>query len=160
MKSLHALTLSIGVLGAVAAWLFLQPLAGSDAQIWQAFIAWAAFFHCGGKIAGAKTATVGMVFGAIVGALAVWLSSQLGALDTLAAPVAIGIGAALLVAAAHLPQLGTIPASVYGFAAIAGLILSGGLGQWEALPPTIIAIVLGVAFGWLSEFVGGKLTKA
>ncbi len=36
----------------MATWLFLGPLAALNFQIWQAFIAWASFFHCGGKTDG------------------------------------------------------------------------------------------------------------
>jgi hypothetical protein len=129
-------------------------------QIWQAFIAWASFYHCGGKVVGIKNTMIGMIFGAIVGALSVMLAGQLGALGSFAAPVAVGIGAGAIVLAAHIPLLSTIPASVYGFASIAGLILLKGLSPVDALLPTIISIVLGTVFGWLSEFLGGKMAKA
>jgi hypothetical protein len=46
-----ALAISLGVLGAVATWLFLGPLGGA-LQIWAAFIAWGCYYHCGGKEAG------------------------------------------------------------------------------------------------------------
>ncbi len=160
MPLLFALAVSIGGLAVVATWLFLGPIAPTNAQIWQAFIAWACFYHCGGKIAGLKTTTIGMIFGAAVGAASVMLAGQLGALGALAAPVAVGIGAAVIVLAAHIGLLATIPVSVYGFAAIAGLILLKGLAPVDALLPTIISIVVGAIFGWLSELIGGKLAKA
>ncbi len=160
MTILFALTLSIGLLAVVATWVFLGPLAALQVQIWQAFIAWAAFYHCGGKGAGMKNTMIGMIFGAVVGALSVMLAGQLGALGSFAAPVAVGIGAGAIVLAAHIPQLSTIPASVYGFASIAGLILLKGLSPVDALLPTIISILLGAIFGWLSESLGGKMAKA
>lgn len=160
MTILFALALSIGTLAVVATWVFLGPLAALHVQIWQAFIAWAAFYHCGGKGGGFKNTLVGMVFGAAVGALSVMLAGQLGGLGSFAAPVAVGIGAAAIVLAAHIPLLSTIPASVYGFASIAGLILLKGLTPVDALLPTIISILLGAAFGWLSESMGGKMAKA
>lgn len=160
MTILFALALSIGTLAVVATWVFLGPLAALHVQIWQAFIAWAAFYHCGGKGAGFKNTLVGMIFGAAVGALSVMLASQLGSLGSLSAPVAVGIGAAAIVLAAHVPLLSTIPASVYGFASIAGLILLKGLSPVDALLPTIISILLGAGFGWLSESLGGKMAKA
>ena len=59
-----------------------------------------------------------------------------------------------------LPLLGTIPASVYGFASIAGLILLGeGVTATSALVPTILSIIIGAAFGYVSEAVTGALTK-
>ncbi len=100
-----------------------------------------------------------MTFGAVDGMLSVLLIGQLGVLGALAAPVAVGIGAAAIVLAAHVGVLATIPASVYGFASIAGLILLKGLSPVDAILPTIASIIIGAAFGWLSEQLGGKLTK-
>jgi Protein of unknown function (DUF1097) len=160
MTMLLALTVSIGLLAVVATWLFLGPLAAMHFQIWQAFIAWASFYHCGGKTDGAVKTVVCMSFGAVVGMLSVMLAGQLGGLGAFAAPVAVGIGAAAIVLAAHVPQLSTIPSCVYGFASVAGLILLGkDMTPLSAIVPTIGSIVLGAGFGWLSETIGGKLAK-
>jgi hypothetical protein len=159
MPLLIALTISIGVLAIVATWLFLGPLAALGVQIWQAFVAWASFFHSGGKVAGARNSAVCMVFGVIVGALSVMLAGMLGALGALAAPVAVGIGAAVIVLAAHVGALSTIPASVYGFACVAGLILLKGVAPMDAIVPTVVSVLIGTAFGYVSEMVAGKLTK-
>jgi hypothetical protein len=160
MPLLFALTVSIGLLAVVATWLFLGPLAALGVQIWQAFVAWASFYNNGGKTEGASKTAVCMSFGAVVGMLSVMLAGQLGGLGALAAPVAVGIGAAVIVLAAHLPQLSTIPACVYGFACVAGLILLGkDMTPTAAIVPTIVSILIGTAFGWLSEFIGGKLAK-
>lgn len=159
MSMLIALAISIGVLAVVATFLFLGPLAALNLQIWQAFIAWACFFHCGGKVAGAKTTVVCMSFGAVVGALSVMLAGQLGTLGALAAPVAVGIGAAAIVLAAHLSLLSAIPACVYGFASVAGLILLKGTAPIDAIVPTIVSIAIGAAFGYASEAVAGMLAK-
>ena len=159
MTVLLALALSIGVLAVVATWLVLGPLAAFNVQIWQVFIAWACFYNAGGKTDGAQKTVICMSFGAAVGMLSVLLIGQLGALGALAAPVAVGIGAAAIVLAAHVGVLATIPASVYGFGSIAGLILLKGLSPVDAILPTIASIVLGAVFGWVSEQVAGKLTK-
>ena len=159
MTLLIALTISIGLLAVAATWLFLGPLAAMNMQIWQAFIAWACFFNNGGKSAGLKTTVICMSFGAAVGMASVLLIGQLGGLGALAAPVAVGIDATIIVLAAHVPLLSAIPASVYGFASIAGLILLKGTPAAEAIVPTILSIVVGALFGWLSEQVAGKLTK-
>ena len=159
MTVLLALALSIGVLAVVATWLVLGPLAAFNVQIWQVFIAWACFYNAGGKTDGAQKTVICMSFGAVVGMLSVLLIGQLGALGALAAPVAVGIGAAAIVLAAHVGVLATIPASVYGFGSIAGLILLKGLSPVDAILPTIASIVLGAVFGWVSEQVAGKLTK-
>ena len=159
MPLLIALAISIGVLAVVATFLFLGPLAALNVQIWQAFVAWASHYHCGGKTAGTKTTIVCMSFGAVVGALSVMLAGQLGALGALAAPVAVGIGAAALVLAAHIGLLSAIPACVYGFACVAGLILLKGTAPLDAVLPTILSIAIGAGFGWLSETLAGMLTK-
>jgi hypothetical protein len=158
MPLLIALTVSIGLLAVVATWAFLVPLAFLGVQIWQGFVGWASFYHSGGKTAGLRNTIVCMVFGAVVGALSVWLAGHLGFLGVLGAPVAVGIGAAVLVLGAHIGPLATIPASVYGFACIAGLILLKGVGPFDALLPTILSVVVGAVFGWLSEALGGLLT--
>ncbi len=159
MSMLIALTISISVLAVIATYCFLGPLAAMNAQIWQAFIAWGCFFHSGGKVAGLKNTLICMIFGAVIGALSVVLIGQLGALGSFAAPVAVGIGVAVLVLGAHLPALSTIPASVYGFASVAGLILLKGLAPLDAIVPTIVSIILGAVLGWLSEVIAGKLAK-
>ena len=160
MPVLIGLTISIGILAVVATWLFFGPLAALGVQIWQAFVAWASHYHCGGKVAGTKNTIICMVFGAIVGVLSVMLAGHLGALGSLGVPVAVGIGAAVIVLAAHLGLLSTIPPSVYGFACVAGLILLGkDMTPMKALLPTILSIVIGAAFGYVSEMIGGMLSK-
>jgi len=158
MPSLIALALSIGVLATGATWLFLGPFAAMLMQVWQAFIAWACFFHSGADVEGAKKTVICMSFGAVIGALSVMLAGQLGALDSLAAPLAVGIGAAVLVLAAHVGLLSTIPASFYGFASIAGLILLKGVPAPQAILPTLLSIVIGTAFGFASAKLGAAMT--
>lgn len=159
MSMLIALAVSIGALAVVATWFFLGPLAALNVQIWQGFLAWACFFHCGGKTQGAMNTFMCMTLGAIIGMASVMLAGNLGALGALAAPVAVGIGAAVVVLAAHASLFATIPATVYGFAAVAGLILLKGLTPMQAIVPTVVSIALGVLFGWLSEALAGKLAK-
>jgi hypothetical protein len=73
----------------------------------------------------------------------------------------VGIGAGCIVLAAHLPLLSTIPACVYGFACVAGLILLGkDMSPMNAIVPTIGSIIIGAGFGWLSETIGGKIAKS
>jgi hypothetical protein len=76
-----------------------------------------------------------------------------------AAPVAVAIGAAVLVLGSSHSLLAVIPASVYGFAAVAGLILLKGIAPIDALVPTIGSIILGAAFGFVSEKLAGVLTS-
>jgi len=162
MPKLAALATSVGLLAVVATWLFgLHPLADAKLQVWQAFIAWGCYFHSGGKLTvGGRATVVCMTFGAIVGMVAVLLAGRLGGLGSLAAPVAVGLGAAVICLASSLPLLATIPASVYGFAAIAGLILLGtGVTPVSALLPTVLSVLIGAAFGYVSEMLAEALTK-
>jgi hypothetical protein len=107
-----------------------------------------------------------MSFGAVIGMLAVMLAGTIGALGQFAAPVAVGVGATVIVVSSSFKYLAAIPASVYGFAAIAGLWLLGGAGVLgvgssvsAALLPTVISIIVGALFGYVSEAVANALTK-
>lgn len=162
MPTLFALATSVGVLAVAATWLFsIDPLASNHLQIWQAFIAWGCHFHSGGRSTATRNTIACMTFGSAIGMGALLLAGQLGSLGQLAAPVAVGLGAAVIVLASKLPILATIPASVYGFASIAGLVLlSAGMTPQAALIPTVLSVVIGAAFGYVSEVVANALTKA
>ena len=161
MSSYIALAVSVGVLAVVATWLFfLDPLVAAHLQVWIAFIAWGCHYHSGGKIKGTTATVVCMSFGSVVGMAAGLLAMRLDAsLGQFAAPVAVGLGATVICLASKVPLLGTIPASVYGFASIAGLFLLGGVTPTGALVPTILSVIIGAVFGYVSEAVAGALTK-
>ena len=160
MKLVNALAISIGLLAVVATWLFFGPLAALQMQVWVAFIAWGAHFHNGGKVSGAIKTIAGMSLGAVVGALTIILTGQLGSLGSFAAPVAVGIGAAAFVLAAHIPLFSSIPCAAYGFSSVAGPILLKGVAPVDAILPCLASIILGTLFAMVSEFIAGKLTEA
>jgi len=162
MPAYYALAVVVGVLAVVATWIFGLPVAGEHhLQVWQAFIAWGCHFHSGGKITGSRTAFVGMSFGALVGVGAILLAHQLGALGDFGAPVAVGVGAFVICLASAIPWLAVIPASVYGFAAVAGLVLLGGMwdNSQDAIVPTVVSVLIGAIFGYVSEAVTNAITK-
>ena len=162
MSSYLALAVSVGVLAVVATWIFfLDPVVAAHLQVWIAFIAWGCHYHSGGKFTGTTKTVVCMSFGAVVGmAAGVLATGALASLGQFAAPVAVGLGATAICLASKLPLLGTIPASVYGFASIAGLFLLGsGMSPTRALLPTILSILIGAAFGYVSEALAGALAK-
>ena len=162
MSSYLALAVSVGVLAVVATWIFfLDPVVAAHLQVWIAFIAWGCHYHSGGKFTGTTKTVVCMSFGAVVGMTAgILATGALASLGQFAAPVAVGLGATVICLASKLPLLGTIPASVYGFASIAGLFLLGtGMSPTRALVPTILSIVIGAAFGYVSEALAGALAK-
>jgi hypothetical protein len=150
---------SVGVLAVLATWLFgLNGAKALNLQVWQAFIAWGCHFHAGGKITGCRNTLVCMIFGSIVGMASVMLAGQLP-LASMAVPIAVGIGASVICLASTLPFLAAIPASVYGFAAIAGLIVAGKATPQAAIVPTLISIVIGAMFGIVSDYLADALAK-
>src|SRR5690606_8325304 len=150
-----------GLLAVLDTWLFVIPLAATlPGLVWISFISWGCHFHSGGGIKGSTTAAVGMSFGALVGMVAVILAGgALAGAGDFAAPIAVGLGAAVICLASAIPLLSTIPASVYGFAAIAGPILLADMSPTEAIVPTVVSILIGVAFGYVSEILANALTK-
>jgi hypothetical protein len=161
-----ALAISLGVLGAIATWLFLGPLGGALA-IWAAFIAWGAFFHNGGKEAGLQTTILNAAAGAVIAGITLMVAGAgIGAsLPAAVWPaICVGIGVAAMVLLANVPLFASIPTQVYGFAATVALTLLGnaaGSLTSVSLANPVIAIILsmavGAVFGWISEKVAGML---
>ncbi len=123
-------------------WLYVGPLATSlvAGLVWISFIAWGCHFHSGGGTKGATTAVACMSWGALVGMGAVMLAS--GPLGTalgaeVGTAIAVGLGAAVICLSSKVPLLATIPASVYGFASIAGPIILRGDAPEKAILPTV-----------------------
>jgi hypothetical protein len=163
MSGYLALAVSVGLLAVLDTWLFFGPLATTlvAGLVWVSFIAWGCHFHSGGGTKGATTAVVCMSWGALVGMGAVLLANgPLGPLDDpIALGIAVGLGAAVICLSSKVPLLATIPASVYGFASIAGSMVLAGKTPQEAIVPTILAVAIGAAFGFVSEKLSDALTK-
>jgi len=171
MDLITALAVSIGLLGGIAAWLFLGPIGGLGLSIWAAFIGWASFYHCGGKEAGLQKAIVNNVFGAIMGWIALLLVTQIPLAGSLGLPVWAGICVAvtvfILVIAAKNEMLSDIPAGVFGYASVVALALAGNkLGVLTApslenpLVSIVISLVIGAAFGYVSQKAAVAVAKA
>ncbi len=167
MSKLTALALSIAVLGGVWAFLALNPLA-SVALVWVGFIAWGCYFHTGGDNAALQKTIAGMIFGAAMAGIALYLvsSGMLGGLGALAAPVIIAVTVFPLVAVAGCNMLSVVPANVYGYAATAGLALTAGTAANATAmdmsnPVLLVAVstVLGAVFGMVSGKLAGALGK-
>ena len=134
-------------------------------------MAWASFYHCGGKEAGLQKAIVNNVFGVIVGWIALLLVTQIPLAGSLGLPVWAGICVAvtvfILVIAAKNPDLSDIPAGVFGYASVVALALAGNkLGVLTAaslenpLVSIVISIVIGAAFGYVSQRAATAVAKA
>jgi hypothetical protein len=167
MSKLTALAISIAVLGGVWAFLSLNPLAGA-ALVWVGFIAWGCYFHTGGDTAALQKTIAGMVYGAVIAGVALYLvsSGMLAGLGALAAPVIIAATVFLLVIVAGNSLLSVVPANVYGYAATAGYALStntaGNATMMNLSNPVLLVIistVLGAVFGMASGKLAGAIGK-
>lgn len=167
MSSNTALAISVGVLGAIATWLFLGPIGGALA-IWAAFIAWGCFFHCGGKEHGLQSAILCNAAGAIIAGITLMVATKAGLADKLGLPVwagiCVGIGVAAMVLLANIPLFAAIPAQVYGFASVVAYTLmkdAAGSLTAASLDNPVVAVILsmivGAVFGYVSEKVAGML---
>ncbi len=168
MPPLVALSAAIGLLGAVATWVFLS--AGSI-LIWACFIGWGCFFHSGGTIDALKKTvicnTVGAVFAVASGLiiLSTPLTQALGL--PLAAALLVGIFAAVLCLLAYVEILSVIPASFYGFAATFAFLLQTpqklavakltAFNLDNALIVVPLSMAIGAGFGLLSGKLSGLL---
>jgi hypothetical protein len=169
MSSNTALAISVGVLGAIATWLFLGPLGGALA-IWAAFIAWGCYFHCGGKEQGLQTAIVNNAAGAVIGGLTLLAAGAAFGASMPAAvwpAICVGIGVAAMVLLANMPMFSVIPAQVYGFASVVAYTLmkdaGGSLTAVSMENPVVVVIlsmIIGAAFGYVSEKLAGMLAGA
>ncbi|MGH6798829.1 MAG: DUF1097 domain-containing protein, partial [Roseiarcus sp.] len=166
---ISALAVSIGVLGGIAALVLLSPF-GMGMQIWVAFIAWATFYHCGGKEAGLAKALTSNIFGAILAWIALLLVTQIplgGALGVpLWAGICVLITVFIIVYAAKAPMLSDIPANVLGYAAVAGLALTGNkLGAVTSASLEnpfvvgVISLIIGAVLGYISQKIALALVK-
>ena len=173
MKNINALAISISVLGALATFLALGPLSGVY-LIWAAFVAWGAFYALGADIAALQKLIVCGIFGALVAwgvavlILAVPLAGPLGL--PLWAALAVGLGVVVVVLAANVSALATIPATVFGFASTFAyllqtpdvlnldVLLSASLKN--SLIVISLSVVVGAVFGLLSARWGAAMTKS
>jgi hypothetical protein len=169
MDLIVALAVSIGVLGGIATWVSLGPLAGV-LQIWAIFIAWGCFYHCGGKETGLKNTIVCNIAGAIVAWIALLIVVKTGLADTIGlslwAGIVVGATVLIMVLLAKVPALATIPAMVYGYASVAAFaLLTGKFDQLtaasfeNALVAVIVSMVVGAVLGYISEKVAGAMAK-
>lgn len=178
MALLTALAISIGVLGGLATYLFLGPLAFTGVQLWVVFLAWACFYHVGGGEKGIVTTIVQMIFGAFCGWVAFMVITHIPLADALTLPVwagiCVGLSIVALVLAANLPALAVIPATVYGYAAIASFFLLHTFGIKSPTPHDALALasmenpliaiavstIVGSLFAYVSQKIGLAMNTA
>jgi hypothetical protein len=159
-----ALAASIGLLGAVATYLFLTI---GTIQIWVAFLGWASFYHCGGGTTGLRKSISANLWGVVMAFLALVLITQVntGLPGPLWPSIVVGVTAGILVLGAKIEAFNIIPATVYGYASTAGYgLLSGAsLTTFNFANPLIcvgLSLVIGAVFGIISEKFAGMLKGA
>ena len=162
MSGYLALALSVGVLAVLDTWLYIGPFSTTilAGLIWVSFIAGAATSTRAGSSRAPPPRRLHDL-GRDRGLGAVLLAT--GPLAGLDAPVAfgiaVGLGAALICLSSKVPLLATIPASVYGFASLAGALAVNDGDPTKAIMPVAASIIIGAVFGFVSEIVSNALTK-
>jgi hypothetical protein len=168
MSQLVALSVSIGLLGGIATFLYLKL----GLLIWAGFIAWACFFHSGGDTNALKNTIVGNAFGAVIAWIAALIILSFPMADSLGLPawaaIVVGVTVLVLCLGAHIKAFASIPTSVYGYASVFAYLLqtadsmtkdklmSGSMAN--ALILVVVSMALGAIFGLISGKVGGALT--
>jgi hypothetical protein len=150
MDALVALALSIGIL--IAGWTYLA-LGVAALPVWAGIIAWGCFFAAGGKTAGLAKTIASNLSGVLWALLALTLWNRFGGGVPMLS-LLVGIAAFIMVVQAKIPALSFIPGAFLG-AATAVSVVVGANGTYVN---TIIALVAGALFGYLSEMLAGALT--
>jgi hypothetical protein len=156
----NALTLSIGILGAVAVWLTAEVV---KVPVWVVFIAWASFFILGGGLRGLTQSVASNLTGMGIASLCLLVTQQAG-FGVWMTGVVVGIGSALMVAVSRVKILAAIPAIVWGFASTVGtsavtgsdITYSDSIGNPVLI--VVTAMLLGAGFGLASEVLAHTIT--
>jgi len=168
MKQLTALSLAIGILGAVATWGFLTF---GGVLIWAAFIGWGCFFHSGGDDAALRNTIVSNIFGSLVATIGALIILGVPLADKLTLPVwaaiVVGVTVWVLCIAANIKALSVIPANVYGYAATFAFLLQTpdrlnvqaltSASMNNAFIAVGVSMVIGALFGYASAKLGAAL---
>ncbi len=149
MDALVALALSIGVL--IAGWTYLA-LGVAALPVWAGIVAWGCFFAAGGKTTGLAKTIASNLSGVLWAFLALYLWNRFGGGVPMLS-LLVGIAAFIMVIQAKIPALSFIPGAFLG-AATAVSVVVGANGTYTN---TIIALVAGALFGYLSEMLAGAL---
>jgi Protein of unknown function (DUF1097) len=172
MDLVTALAVSIGLLGGVATYLYLSDFFGLGLLIWAAFIAWASFYHCGGKIQGFTSSILANLWGVVWAVLTFLAITNLASIGDALPPnvwpaICVALGVGLMILGCKIPIFSAIPATVYGYAATVAFVLlkAGTDGLLEPTlvnPAVIVALSMlgGAIFGLISEALAGALAKS
>ena len=161
MKQIEALTIAIGVLGAVDTWFtaVVVPL-----PVWVTFIAWASFVIVGGGTQGWIRSVASNLTGIVIASITLLLIGLLPESPLIAA-ILVGLGSAAMVQASKVGLLSIIPAIVWGFASLVGTTFATGTPVTTPVfigHPTLVAaaaMIVGATFGLLAETWANAMTN-
>ena len=139
---------------------------------WVGFIAAGCFFAAGGDTKALTKTIAGMIYGAVIAWIALFIIAKVPvpALGTVWPAIVVGVTVFFLVIVASVDLLSCVPANVFGYAALVGYTLSAG--KLDALtaadnsnPLALIVVsavlggVLGYLMGQLAGVLKGKVAK-
>lgn len=171
MNQTEAFALSLAICGGIATYAFLEF--GPTLSLWAAFIAWAAFFHVGGDGNALKMGIGSVIFGSILGAVALHLITGTDVGGTLGLPFWGGIvvfcAAGIAVLASRVPFLAVPPVTLQALASVAAFILLADKGVENIYAASladsaplniIVSMLIGYSCGAVTGKLAGMSTKA
>jgi hypothetical protein len=155
MDVLVALAVSIGIL--IAAWTYIALGTAAALPVWAGIVAWGCFFAAGGKTTGLTKTVASNLSGVFWAFVALYLSASLPGIGGLS--LLVGVAALFMVLQSKIPALSFIPGAFLG-AATAVSVVVGAEGKFpHPWVRTVIALVLGAVFGYLSEMLAGAIAR-
>ena len=161
MNAIVATAVSVGVLGGIAAWLFLSV---GSILIWAAFAAWACYFHSGGDQAALKSTIICNILGVVAAWVAALVILAIPLAEVLTLPVWAGvvviITVAIYILLAQVEVFASVPGTTYGYACTFAYLLQTpdklnldtltSVTMSNALIVVIISMVIGAIFAFVS----------
>ena len=155
MDVLVALAVSIGIL--IAAWTYIALGTAAALPVWAGIVAWGCFFAAGGKTTGLTKTVASNLSGVFWAFVALYLSASLPGIGALS--LLVGVAALFMVLQSKIPALSFIPGAFLG-AATAVSVVVGAEGKFpHPWARTVVALVLGAVFGYLSEMLAGAIAR-
>lgn len=172
MNKLTSLSLSIGLLSAIATYFAVGPAAGVF-FIWAATIAWAAYFLLGANQEAAINTGINGIFGVfmawVTAILLLKIDPKISIGVEIATALIVGGAVIVLCLSANLPQFAVIPVGVLGYSSTFAYLLQtpDKMNQEVLLGATLnnpllvisISFILGSVFGHISNQLANKLSS-
>ncbi|GAY08474.1 DUF1097 domain-containing protein [Pseudonocardia sp. N23] len=154
-----ALTVSVGVWGAISTWLTATIL---PLPVWVVFLAWACAFLVGSGVRGATLSALANLVGIAVATVTLLAINAAGG-STLILGIGVGLGSALMIALSRILVLSATPAIVVGFAVTVATMVATDVPITHAGAdhPALVAaaaVVAGAVFAVLSGRTAALLT--